>query len=241
MKYLVGRQKQVGKPEESPPLTKIQKAKNIAFNNGTDPKRKKADTPNAWIDKKLESASGGIDELFVLETDPDSDFHQDSQPAGYPVLTTMNEESMEGTRATLEKQYEKLCKTTPVNQQHCDHAKHELEKFNKQVAGRKNDSGGRDEGKADTAIIYYDSQGRVRVKYVNNKESENDIQNNQSVASRHEQIKGVVISKHKEIDDELEAKKKEIQSDPKLSVEQKKAKIEQAEELTVKYTLYKIS
>ena len=230
LKYLVGRQKQVGKPEESPPLTKIQKAKNIAFNNGTDPKRKKADTPNAWIDKKLESASGGIDELFVLETDPDSDFHQDSQPAGYPVLTTMNEESMEGTRATLEKQYEKLCKTTPVNQQHCDHAKHELEKFNKQVAGRKNDSGGRDEGKADTAIIYYDSQGRVRVKYVNNKESENDIQNNQSVASRHEQIKGVVISKHKEIDDELEAKKKEIQSDPKLSVEQKKAKIEQAEE-----------
>jgi len=224
LKYLVGRQKQVGKPEESPPLTKIQKAKNIAFNNGTDPKRKKADTPNAWIDKKLESASGGIDELFVLETDPDSDFNQDNQPAGYPVLTTMNEESTEGMRATLEKQYEKYCKPPKGDPKStdCDHAKHELEKFNKQVAGRKNDSGGRDEGKADTAIIYYDSQGRVRVKYVNNKESENDIQNNQSVASRHEQIKGVVESKKKEIDDELAAEIDEIKRSGSTPDEQAK-------------------
>jgi len=197
-KYLEGRQKQIGYHPDNDP-------RNIPG-------------PNKWIDKKLESAAGGIDELGAMEQDPHSDFDMDNQPKGYPVLTTMNEEAAEGMRASLEKQSQEMCNPEYVKKngdENCNHAKHEIEKFEKQVIGSQRSDDSRAEGKADTAIVYYDSKGRMRIKYVNNKESENDIQDNKTVASRKFQMEEVV-----------EGKVKEVEDDESLTPDEKKKKIE---------------
>jgi len=231
IKHLEGRQKQVGKPEgpKSENLSEEQIEENKRFNNGEKPpwksKTKKGKSPNEWIEKKLESAAGGIDEIAAMEMDPFSDFDMDNQPEGYPTLTVLNEESNEGMRAALEVQADEYCAKDYIEKNgraDCKHAKHELEKFEKQVIGSERSEGGRSEGKADTAIMYYDSKGRLRIKYVNNKESESDIQNNNTVRSRLALMEEVRAGKKKEIDDELAAEIDEIKGTVKNEAERDK-------------------
>ena len=121
----------------------------------------------------IKKSTGGADTAREIINDESFDYNKE-QPEGYPATTT------EGVivRNSLLTKYEEAKKAGDTEKM--KHYEEELKWFQKK-AGDKSITG--TEGDADTMVMYEDNNGNMRVAYVTNKQSENDMISNSTISS----------------------------------------------------------
>ena len=98
--------------------------------------------------------------------------YKDNQPEGYPINLTFTDSGTQSVRDFLNKKLENASSEDKA------HYENELKYFKKHATSETGK-----EGDGDTAIIYEDEDGRMRVVYVTNKQTLSDPHSNATVKS----------------------------------------------------------
>jgi hypothetical protein len=121
----------------------------------------------------INASSAGVEIASDFRNNPRAEFNP-NQPAGYPRVCALSSRASNAILDTLITQY-KEAKTDEER----EHALREIEKFRKHATA----STGR-EGDGDTAVMYHDTEGKIRVHYVTNKQSTADPKANTTRMAR---------------------------------------------------------
>ena len=121
--------------------------------------------------KLIRKSTGGMKTAKNMMTDESFNYNKE-QPEGYPSTTTEGDI----VRNAVLTKYEEAKKSG--DEEAIKHYQEELKWFQKK-AGDKSITG--TEGDADTVVMFYDNNGRMRTAYVTNKQSEGDMISNSTI------------------------------------------------------------
>ena len=130
------------------------------------------------MDKLINKSVSGLSTMKKIKANKGMKYKED-QPEGYPLNITFTDGGTKAVRNSLEEKIKNA--KTPEEKTHYER---ELEYFKKHAT---KETGV--EGDGDTAMMYEDTDGRIRVVYISNKQGLKDPHSNATVKSATEAIK----------------------------------------------------
>ena len=129
----------------------------------------------------IKKSASGLQTMKKIKSNKDTKF-KDKQPPGYPINVTFTDGGTQSVRDSLEENLAKAKESGDTDA--IEHYERELKYFKKHATSETGV-----EGDGDTAMIYEDTDGNIRVVYVSNKQTLGDPHSNATVKSASDAIK----------------------------------------------------